>query len=233
MSELDLEVQPDDLGNAESAQDDQDDSDDPDVEPEPEDDPGEPGEAPQAETAQGMTPEALDKLRKKIETSSNTWRRRLEELLGEDFGLLTPCELCGDEFPGYHWPADVMQPANDLQAHLLDVLRLPLAPDLMQAPDTRICTACGGEGKALTGSKVPDKKTKTCTACKGFGYVPPPDSARPQVVNTETGEITDAPEPFTTPEADADVWGSPRILDDGRENPNYGKMPQYKDANLP
>ena len=30
-----------------------------------------------------------------------------------------------------------------------------------------------------------------------------------------------------------DVWGSPKILPDGMENPNYGKMPQYKNPTLP
>jgi hypothetical protein len=30
-----------------------------------------------------------------------------------------------------------------------------------------------------------------------------------------------------------DVWGSPKLLPDGQENPNYGKMPQYKNPTLP
>ena len=33
--------------------------------------------------------------------------------------------------------------------------------------------------------------------------------------------------------ADADAWGSPRLLADGQENPNYGRMPQYKDPAYP
>ena len=32
---------------------------------------------------------------------------------------------------------------------------------------------------------------------------------------------------------DVDIWGSPRLLDDGQENPNYGKMVQYKNPELP
>jgi hypothetical protein len=35
------------------------------------------------------------------------------------------------------------------------------------------------------------------------------------------------------PAADSDPWGSPRLLHDGQPNPNYGRMPQYRDPNFP
>lgn len=233
MSELDLEVQTDDLEGAVSPQDDETPSDDPDAEPEPEDDPGDDPSATQPSEAQGETPEALEKLRKKLDTSAATWKRRVEELLGDSFQFLVPCELCGDDILGFHWPAQDMQPINDVQTALLEVLRQPLAPDYLQAQDHRKCTACDGYGTVLSGSRKAGKTTLDCSACKGFGYTPPPTGGRPTIVNTETGEITEEPEGYTAPPEDADVWGSPRILDDGQENPNYGKMPQYKDASLP
>ena len=39
-----------------------------------------------------------------------------------------------------------------------------------------------------------------------------------------------APDPLTAvgDQADVDEWGEPMILPDGRENPNYGRMPHRK-----
>jgi hypothetical protein len=53
----------------------------------------------------------------------------------------------------------------------------------------------------------------------------PPQNGVPEV------EFPDDTGPLVV--ADADAWGSPRLLDDGQENPNYGRMPQYKDKSLP
>jgi hypothetical protein len=72
-----------------------------------------------------------------------------------------------------------------------------------------------------------------CLRCKGQGFVGDAELPTAEPVPASNGEV-EFPEdtgPLVT--GDADVWGSPRILDDGQENPNYGKMPQYKDKSLP
>jgi hypothetical protein len=181
----------------------------------------------------GMSIEELEKVRTKLDTSANTWRRRVHDLLGEDADVLVECELCDPTIPGYHWPAELEQPRDDLHAHLLDVLRQPAAPDFNQAQHVRRCQLCDGWGVVLSGSRVAGKGQVKCQMCKGNGFVG--DAIIPTDAPSPNGEVeVEFPEdtgPLVT--GDADVWGSPRLLDDGQENPNYGKMPQYKDKSLP
>jgi hypothetical protein len=188
---------------------------------------------PEPPAAHGRSERELEAIRKKLDTSANTWRRRVEELLGEDFAALTPCELCGDDIPGFHWPAELLQPDNEIQERLLAVLRQPAVMTYNPDPDTRECDRCSGKGKLELPGIVPGNETKVCGQCKGYGYIPPPvptgngyaDVAQvtPSGINAEDAE----------PPQDADIWGSPRLLPDGQENPNYGKMPQYKMPTLP
>jgi hypothetical protein len=181
----------------------------------------------------GMSMEEVEKVLTKLSTSANTWRRRVAELLGDEAANLVPCELCEPDIPGFHWPAEVLQPRDDLHAHLLDVLRTPDAPDYSQAQHVRRCQLCDGWGVVLSGSRVAGKGQVKCQMCKGNGFVGDaivPSEAPSEPSNGEV-EFPDDTGPLVT--GDADVWGSPRILDDGQENPNYGKMPQYKDKSLP
>lgn len=190
-------------------------------------------EEPAAQAPTGPSMEEIEKVLAKLETSANTWRRRVKELLGDEADNLVPCELCDPNIPGFHWPAELLQPTSELHAHLLDVLRTPDAPDYNQAQHVRRCNLCDGYGKVLSGSRVPNKGEVVCQMCKGNGFVGdatmptsnPDNGAEPEVeYPADTGPlVTEA----------TDVWGSPRILDDGQENPNYGKMPQYKDKSLP
>src|SRR6266702_5788240 len=81
----------------------------------------------------GLSIEELEKVRGKLDQSANTWRRRVRELLGDEADMLVECELCDPLLPGFHFPAEVEQPRDDLHAHLLDVLRTPSAPEYQQA----------------------------------------------------------------------------------------------------
>jgi hypothetical protein len=190
-------------------------------------------EEPEPQQPSGPSMEEIEKVLAKLETSANTWRRRVKELLGDEAENLVACELCDPNIPGFHWPAELLQPTSDLHAHLLDVLRTPDAPDYSQAQHVRRCQLCDGWGVVLSGSRVAGKGQVKCQMCKGNGFVGDaivPNEAPAEPSNGEV-EFPDDTGPLVT--GDADVWGSPRILDDGQENPNYGKMPQYKDKSLP
>jgi hypothetical protein len=105
--------------------------------------------------------------------------------------------------------------------------------DYPASPDVRRCGKCDGLGKVATGSRVPKWTTISCGDCRGHGFVPPPGmvangSGPPERVVVAVGAGDQS-----GPPADADPWGSPRLLPDGQENPNYGRMPQYKAAELP
>jgi hypothetical protein len=206
-------------------------------------------------TGEVRSEKELEALRKKLDTSANTWKRRVEELLGDDFGSLVPCELCSFDIPGFHWPAEIQTPISDQHERLLRVLIEPAAPEYREASNVHQCPDCAGWGKVNSGSRIASHTTVTCPACKGYGYVPPPVPGQSNYAqasgvqgagigqvatngagvtfDTVSGEVVDtgAEEPEPTP--DADIWGSPRLLPDGQENPNYGKMPQYKSRELP
>ena len=166
---------------------------------------------------------------KKLASSAQTFRRRVSDVLGEDALVLVPCELCLPDIPGFHFDLSIMQPLDETQARLLEILKTPGAPEYVSAPDVRRCDHCHGYGKGVTGSLVPGQETKVCTSCRGFGFVPPPG-----VDNTSHAPAdTNAAAPDQGLKEDTDPWGSPRILPDGQLNPNYGRMPQYKEATLP
>ena len=200
---------------------------------EPTEEPTEAPEPPAPPPPEGMSIEELEKVRSKLDRSATTWRNRVSDLLGEDAQMLVPCELCDPTIPGFHWPPDLEQPRDDLHAHLLDVLRTPDSPEYNQAQHVRRCQLCDGWGVVLSGSRVAGKGQVKCQMCKGNGFVG--DAVLPHEQPSQNGEVEvefpDDTGPLVT--GDADVWGSPRLLDDGQENPNYGKMPQYKNPSLP
>jgi hypothetical protein len=184
-----------------------------------------------------MSERDLEEMSKKLERSATTWRNRVSELMGEMAQGLVPCELCDPRIPGFHFPAEMEQPRDDLHAHLLEVLKNPAAPEYAPAQHVRQCVNCGGWGKVKSGSRVAGKELVVCPTCKGQGFQgdatvnpPAPFMAQPQNGTPEV-EFPEEAQPLAT--GDTDVWGSPRLLDDGQENPNYGKMPQYKVPGLP
>jgi hypothetical protein len=125
------------------------------------------------------------------------------------------------------------QATSDQHDRLLRVLREPAAPEYRLASQVRECDHCSGWGKVLSGSKVASHELVTCPSCKGYGYVPPPvpsDNGYSSAAQVDPGNMGGDE---SEPPADSDIWGSPRLLPDGQENPNYGKMPQYKIASLP
>lgn len=185
------------------------------------------------EEALGMTERELEELQKKLERSATTWRNRVSELLGETAQMLVPCELCDPMIPGFHWPVDVQAAGSDVQARLLDVLKNPAAPEFQSARHVRQCGDCGGWGQVLSGSRVAGKERVVCPTCKGQGFQGDAIGAPVQQASNGTVEADFPPDTQPLVADDADVWGSPRLLDDGQENPNYGKMPQYKNPSLP
>ena len=206
------------------------------VDDDPDQDEGGEEEAPEPEPeppAQGLSIEELEKVRGQLDRSATTWRNRVSQLLGEEAQALVVCELCDPLIPGFHFPAELTPPRDDVHARLLDVLRAPAGPEYREDPYTVECQTCGGYGKTLTKGHVPGKTERVCPTCKGLGFQSP-DTPAAAPSGTGNGEVVyELPneEPLVTD--GTDVWGSPKLLPDGMENPNYGKMPQYKNPTLP
>lgn len=182
----------------------------------------------------GMSPEALEAAAKKIDQSANRHRARVEELLGpENFAALVPCELCSGDILGFHWPPELLVPESELDARLIDALRAGNAPPFNEAPDRHVCETCGGYGAVLTGSKVPGRTRIKCSTCRGGGFVPPLGDGAPGAGPTEADLEPGGPGEAQNAADNVDAFGSPKYLEDGQENPNWGRMPQYKNPDLP
>jgi hypothetical protein len=202
-------------------------------EPETPDEEDEDDAEPAAQAPVGVSIEELEKVRNKLERSATTWRNRVSELLGEEAQFLVPCELCDPIIPGFHFPAELEQPRDPMHERLLDVLREPMGPEFQDDPYTRECTTCGGYGKTRTKGHVPGKTERVCPTCKGVGFQAL-DAPAPTAGNGQVDEVVyELPSEQPLVDEGNDIWGSPKLLPDGMENPNYGKMPQYKNPTLP
>lgn len=180
-----------------------------------------------------MTERELEEASKKLERSATTWRNRVSEVLGEAANDLVPCELCNPIIPGFHFPAELEQPRDDQHARLLEVLRTPSAPEFALASHVQQCGTCQGWGQVLSGSRVPGKERVTCPTCKGNGFQGQATLAPFSPVENGQAEVQFPADTQPLSQDDLDAWGSPRLLDDGQENPNYGRAPSYKNPSLP
>ena len=188
----------------------------------------EPAPSPPEPQAHGATPEEWEQRFKKAGQRFDTYQRAIFGIFEDDAHDLIQCPLCLN-VPGFvdkNAAGRVPDEQADLVKHFLGLAR-PI--EYQQLPGFRACVTCGGEGKGRTGSNVPGKDTITCPTCMGAGYEAPtgvrtngggdPDSAAALSGPTVHGLDMEAP--------DRDEWDQPRILPDGRENPNYGRSPKY------
>ena len=177
---------------------------------------------------QGLTPETMERRFKASERAVTAYAKKLEVIWEEDYATLYPCPLCPDIHKGFVSLNDAGRVPEEIQAGVMQYFGFSREVDY--EPDGRLktCEVCQGLGKTKTGSKVPGNDTITCTNCHGFGYFPPPDggpssSGAPEPTHAPAGQT---PEPLV--EGEVDAMNEPRILPDGRQNPNFGKWPQYK-----
>lgn len=231
-TELDTQIDPA-VEQAEAEAETPDEPEDEEEEQEDSDEELEEAEAPPVEAPAGLSIEELEKVRGQLDRSAATWRKRVADLLGEEAQMLVPCELCDPLLPGFHFPAELEQPRDATHERLLDVLRAPAGPEYQDDPFTRQCSTCAGLGKTRTKGMVPGKLERVCPTCKGVGFQALDAPATPPSTNGESEVQYQLPNEEPLVSDGTDVWGSPKILPDGMENPNYGKMPQYKNPTLP
>lgn len=206
-----------------------------DAEPEPEPEPIEPPSEPPAEPValEGMSEKEREQQQKKLDAEAKRHTERVAALLGDDAVDAILCPFCDPQLQGFLWPESLDHPRDEIHARMIEVLREPAKVEYLPDPNVERCSTCDGYGKTDTKSRVPGKDTKICDRCKGAGYFPPPGFGANGVVNIgEAQELVPAGHHEQVIE-DADAWGSPRLMLDGQENPNYGKMPQYKNPDLP
>jgi hypothetical protein len=195
----------------------------------------EPPAEPAAEPAapQGMSDKEREEQQKKLDREAKRHTNTIRALLGDEEADVTECPFCDPQLQGFFFDAQLATPRSEMQAAMIGALSQPLQADYRAAPHAHRCEDCDGYGVVQSGSRKPGNETIPCPTCKALGYVTDPRfPANGNVSAGEAGQLVavGAPEPVIE---DADAWGSPRLMADGQENPNYGRMPQYKNPDLP
>jgi hypothetical protein len=149
---------------------------------------------------------------------------------GDSAKYLLECPLCMTTHKGFVDARDQGQYPPPIVKAIQEFMGISQEQEYQQDPDTRTCPRCGGPGTTKTGSTNPKFATKPCGTCGGYGYVPPPESpqsgghtAAPNGSGT-TSHVAPPADDFQPKEVDR--MGQPRILPDGRPNPNFMVYPE-------
>lgn len=181
----------------------------------------------------GISAEELEKRFKAIERAWKTYTGKVSSIMEEEALQLTECPLCSGTVPGFVL-IDGAGHVDDVTKSVVQTyMGIVQEADYPSDPDFRECNRCDGLGQIRTGSKVPQWKMLTCQTCSGRGYLGPPVAAANGVAEPSAVLAAVGAPVAAEPPAEADAFGSPRLLPDGMENPNYGRMPQYKDPRWP
>jgi hypothetical protein len=185
----------------------------------------EPSEAPEA---QGPTPEQIEKVWKATDKAVNAYVKKIGEIWEESGLSLTPFGLDPAAPLGFVNMDNAGRVDEETKGAALQFLGFAREQDYAADPETSTCRTCQGKGKTKTGSLVAGNESRTCRSCDGYGYTPPPSTSENGVAGTvdlhaPAGERVEA---LST--GFVDNWGEPQFLPDGRQNPNYGKMPDHK-----
>lgn len=179
--------------------------------------------------AHGLSPEAREKAYKKVDTSFQTYVRSVSNNLEEDATDLVPCPLCTTTpHPAFLNLHDAGHVPEEIKRPVMAFLGFATEVQYPHSSAHRTCPECEGLGKVTTGSRVPGKETVGCAHCHGAGFIGP----QGPVGNGHVEQSSALTGPTVFPDAvdvgEIDAWEEPRILPDGRENPNFGKMPTFK-----
>ena len=196
----------------------------------------EPATEPEPEAAAlpaGVTPEEMEKRFGKIASAFKTYTNRVGTILEEQATEITECPLCAGTVPGFVVIEGAGRVDETTKSAVQTYLGVVQEADYAYDPEYRQCDRCKGRGQVRTHSEVPQWKLLVCKACQGRGYIGPPEGVANGASGPEPAYAAVAAATTPTEPPDADAFGSPRLLPDGMENPNYGRMPQYKDPRWP
>lgn len=177
--------------------------------------------------ASGTTPEEWERRFQRAERRAATYEKNIREIWEEDEANLVAFSLGAMAPLGFIDLRERGRVPDEIKGAILEFLGFTREQDYEPDPNTQECRTCKGKGKTATGSHVAGKETRACPTCNGSGA----EGLTVLLTTAPANGASDEPYTLAAPEeletADADSWGQPRILPDGRENPNWGRMPQY------
>lgn len=160
----------------------------------------------------------VDAQAKKLDRATDTYSKKVVEILGDDLSGFIGCELCEPFYPGLRLPVPLKA---DQLATLRVLIGLPALANFAQDRYSKVCDDCNGLGKVLTGSNVEQYRTVQCLGCRGKGWVPVGDERRVQAI-AQPDEPAPVLEGETEASPDVDPWGRPK------GDPDYGRLPGYE-----
>jgi hypothetical protein len=184
------------------------------LDPEPEE-----GEEEEGTDARAARTGDVEKASKQLENEAGRHARRVEEIMGPDFGALTTCELCWPIAPGFRWDK---APDDDQIARVRVAIGLPDVSNFAPSATERQCDDCRGLGKVRTGSTVPGQETASCDACKGKGYVGTRPRQNGSEAPVEALQVENGVTPAIDDGIERDMFGTPAT------DPDFGKMPNMR-----
>lgn len=187
-----------------------------------------PAAPPELAPHHGPTQQEVERAFKQVETAATAYAKKVAAALPADAFALSPCPLCADHIPAFVDLDIAGRLPEDVKQATLIYLGFAREQEYEPDPSTEQCRVCKGKGKTSTGSKVATNDTRRCANCNGYGYYPPPgsDVASAAPADPDHMPVGEQGGPISLDEVDP--TGEPRILPDGRPNPNYMKWPQGK-----
>ena len=165
----------------------------------------------------------------KITRSFNTYKAAVERNMEEEIVDLLQCPLCfATDHPAFLNKHGAGRVPDEIKELVLFYLGIAREMEYPSSSKYRTCDECQGTGRVTTGSRVAGQENIGCGTCNERGWI------GPEIVQTnghhEPAPGLTAPLPAVESGAtdDVDEWNEPRILPDGRQNPNFGRMPHRK-----
>jgi hypothetical protein len=183
--------------------------------------------------AQGATQAEWEARFNKSEKRFATYTRQVSDIYGDDAVNLIPVSISPSAPPGFIYKYDAGNVPDEVKAPILEFFGIAREQDYEPDPETVACSDCKGKGKTKTGSTVGNHETRPCPTCKGYGYTTKAGAVPVAISGTNGQNITADFNVTPLVTEDVDNWGEPKILPDGRLNPNYGKQPQFKEQVAP
>lgn len=189
--------------------------------------PGEAAPSPAEPQGSGASEAEWEARFKKAGQRFDTYQRAIFGIFEEAAHDLVQCPLCL-QVPGFVDKNAAGRVPEEQAALVKTFLGISRPIEYPHSSQHRTCGECEGLGKVTTGSRVPGKETVGCAACSGAGFIGPQTTVAPANGHVEPVAVAALEDLGTGARDDVDEWNEPRILPDGRENPNFGRMPHRK-----
>ena len=183
---------------------------------------------PEPAALQAVTPEQYEERAKKSGQAWLAYTKKISAIFEEDATDLILCPLCPDMHKGFLNVHDAGRVPDDIKDAAMLFLGIRREQDYESNPDTYQCDACKGKGRLENPTTVAEYQFETCTRCGGRGYIRTGQTPQNGAVHVDAPPVLAEVPSVPVASGDRDLWGEPRILPDGRPNPNHGKYPDHK-----